>query len=145
MNFVKTLRTPFLQNTSGRLLPYSEHSPNLFFNIHIYICNNLLIHKATESHHHSNKIKFLQPSTLYDIFWQMFALILCFYQANGGSEELKKCLFLLPLQSCDSWVFVKENPVRNKMFNNEYFKNHTHHYGQKYLFTLYRIGWWNGV
>ena len=31
------------------------------------------------------------------------------------------------------------------MFNVEYFQNHTHHYGKKYLLTLYHIGLWNGV
>ena len=32
----------------------------------------------------------------------------------SGSEELKKCP-PLPLQSCDSWMFVKENPDGKKM------------------------------
>ena len=71
--FCKILRTPFLQNTSGRLLPYSERSPNLFLNIHICICSNLLIQEVSESHHQSNKIRFLLPSTLYDIFWQSYS------------------------------------------------------------------------
>ena len=35
-------------------------------------------------------------------------------EAGGsGSEELKNAL-PLPLQSCDSWMFVKENPDRKK-------------------------------
>ena len=31
--------------------------------------------------------------------------------AGSGSEELRKNL---PLESCDSWIFVKENPDRKK-------------------------------
>ena len=82
MNFVKFLKPPFFQNTFGELLPFSERSPNLFLNICICICNNLLIQEVIESLHQSRKIKFLQPSTLYDIFWQLFAFIFCFYQAH---------------------------------------------------------------
>ena len=59
VNFVKFLRPSFFQITFGGLLPYSERSPNLFLNIHICICNNLLIQEVIESHHQSNKIKFL--------------------------------------------------------------------------------------
>ena len=36
----------------------------------------------------------------------------------SDSEEIKKCP-PLPLQSCDSWMFVKENPDRKKKWNDK--------------------------
>ena len=47
----------------------------LFLHIHIYICIYWLIQELTESLHQSNKIKFLQPWTLYYIF----ITNVCFY------------------------------------------------------------------
>ena len=55
---------------------------------------------------------------------ELYAALLCLSvcEAGGsGSEELRKCP-PLPLQSCDSWMFVKENPDRKKVVC--FYQNH---------------------
>ena len=77
MNFVKILRPPFS----------SERCPNLFLNIHICIFNNSLIQEVIESYQQPNKIKFLQPSTLYDdIFNKCLLLSFAFIKHMFNAE-----------------------------------------------------------
>ena len=98
MNFVKFSRTPFLQNTSRRILLFLIYLTVSFCKEVLYICSNLLLlEKATKTHNFG--IFSFCKYILYSILWMHF---------NYRSKHKHK-------KSCFVNARILEKKLRTKM------------------------------
>ena len=79
-------------------------STNLLLYNQSYICIDSLIQEVTESHHQSNKMQFLQPSTLY----YMFSTNICFYLLllSKNNQIVKITVTISARNLCSHWTVL---------------------------------------